>query len=124
LRRKLLANGVSSAFIEAELDALAIEGLQSDRRCGETYLAQRAAKGYGPDRIAPELRERGLAAELVAELIDESGIDWCERAAQVRLKKFGASMPRDFRERARQMQFLHYRGFSGEQIDAAMQNGD
>lgn len=74
--------------------------------------------------MALELRERGFAAEQVAELIDECGIDWCERAAQVRTKKFGASMPRDFRERARQMRFLHYRGFSGEHIDAATQNGD
>lgn len=124
MRRKLLVHGFSSAIVEAELDALASEGLQSDRRCGETYLAQRAARGFGPERMALELRERGLAADQVAELIDACDIDWCERAAQVRAKKFGASMPRDYRKRVRQMRFLHYRGFSGDQIDAATQNGD
>ncbi|MCC6203289.1 MAG: regulatory protein RecX [Gammaproteobacteria bacterium] len=124
LRRKLLASGYSSAFVETELHALATEGLQSDRRYGEIYLAQRAARGFGPERIAPELRQRGLDPEQVDELIDGCGVDWCQRAAQVRAKKFGVAVPDEFPERARQIRFLAYRGFAGAQIDAALESGE
>jgi len=41
-------------------------------------------------------------------------------ATEVRLKKFGTAEPRDFKEKARQMRFLQYRGFEQEHIQAAL----
>ena len=70
------------------------------------------------------LGEGGLEAALVADVLAESGQDWNELAAEVRCKKFGASLPADFNRKAKQMRFLQYRGFSAEQINAAMKQDD
>jgi regulatory protein len=36
------------------------------------------------------------------------------------VKKFGRSRPAEFRDKARQMRFLQYRGFEPDQIRAAV----
>jgi len=46
--------------------------------------------------------------------------DWRALAREVRVRRFGARPPLDFRDRARQSRFLEYRGFTAEQIRAAM----
>jgi regulatory protein len=38
----------------------------------------------------------------------------------VRVRKFGEGHPIEFKEKARQMRFLEYRGFTGEQINTAL----
>ena len=98
------------------LDRLAREGLQSDRRYAESYLDSRARKGYGPARIRLELRERGVADELVEDCLDALAIDWMDILHSVREKKFGAAAPGGYADRARESRFLQHRGFSGEQI--------
>ena len=71
-------------------------------------------------RIELDLGERGLDAALVQDVLAESGQDWNELAAEVRRKKFGASLPVDFNRKAKQMRFLQYRGFEQAQIQAAV----
>jgi len=39
----------------------------------------------------------------------------------VRRKRFGAEPPRDFHERAKQARFLQYRGFTSDQVRAALE---
>jgi regulatory protein len=41
-------------------------------------------------------------------------------AREVRLKRFGPTPPENFKERARQMRFLQYRGFELTQINGAL----
>ena len=110
----------AEAEIGAVLDDLAAENLLSDQRFTESYIRQRVGKGYGPDRIRQELRQKGVDPELLELALDEADVDWVERAAEVRLKKFGSSPPSDFKEKARQLRFLNYRGFSGEFAGAAL----
>jgi regulatory protein len=50
--------------------------------------------------------------------------DWGRAAREARRRKFGASPPADYRERAKQARFLQYRGFSSEQIRAALGPGE
>jgi regulatory protein len=38
----------------------------------------------------------------------------------VRRRKFGEAKPKEYKEKARQMRFLEYRGFTGEQIRIAV----
>ena len=38
----------------------------------------------------------------------------------MRLKKFGAARPEDFKEKAKQLRFLNYRGFGGEFASVAV----
>ena len=107
--------------IAAVLDDLQAESLLSDQRFTESYIRQRVSKGYGPDRIRQELRQKGVAGELLEIALEQAEIDWVERAAEVRLKKFGPTPPPDFKEKARQLRFLNYRGFGGEFAGAALE---
>jgi regulatory protein len=116
LGAKLRARGADPSTLETVLDALAAERLQSDARYAEQYLRQRAEKGYGPLRIAQELRQRGIAESQVDEALARQEFDWAEQASAVRAKRFGRMPPRDIRERAKQVRFLEYRGFAADQI--------
>lgn len=92
------------------------EGLQCDLRFTEAFVHHRISRGYGPRRIARELKEKGVSDELRQEFIDERDPQWLERIVEVRELKFGSKVPEDYKEQARQSRFLQYRGFSSEQI--------
>lgn len=120
LERKLGDLGVQAPLVTAVLDELAERKLQSDERFAEVFVRSRAQKGHGPRSIGAELRSRGLDAEQVAAALAASGYDWSERAAEVRQDRFGRVLPADPREKARQLRFLQYRGFSGADCARAL----
>lgn len=124
LRRKLVRRGVGEGEAEELVAGLAGARLQSDGRFTEQYAASRRERGYGPLRIAAELRERGITGELIARLAGTNDPDWGERARAARDKRFGATRPGNARERARQERFLQYRGFTSEQIRRAFDSDD
>jgi len=114
LTRRLERRGFPADTAAAVIEGLVAERLLSESRFVEQFVRQHAGRGHGPQRIRAELRERGVTA---AE-------DWAAIAREVRRKRFGLSPPGDYRERARQARFLQYRGFSAEQIRAALGPGD
>ncbi|ARU64496.1 recombination regulator RecX [Histophilus somni] len=62
---------------------------QNDKRFAENYLYYRAKRGYGLQRIRQELYQlKGIPAELINEIEQESEIDWNEIVLQVLNKKF------------------------------------
>lgn len=93
------------------LEQLLDQGLQSDARFAEQYVASRRRKGYGPTRIRAELRERGIADQLVAACLDEQSEEWKALMRQVAEKKFGGDPAADRRDLARRGRFLAARGF-------------
>ena len=117
---KLAVRGYADAEIAAALDGLVADGLISDARFAEAFIASRLRKGQGPVRIRMELKKRGVADDIVQVYLDEPDVDWVELAIQVRQRKFGGSVPAEFSKQARQMRFLEYRGFTSEQIRAAI----
>ena len=119
LRTKLGRKYASAALINSLLETLAGEGLQSDQRFAEAYLAMRQRQGKGPQLIKMELRQKGISERLIAELFDIEVADWEACAQNQRIKKFGQALPADPKERARQMRFLQSRGFSTQQIRRA-----
>lgn len=78
----------------------------------QEYVRSRAARGFGPQRILLELGQRGVDPALAADRVWAEDMNWTQHAARVRSKRFGGAMPRDVRERARQVRFLEYRGFT------------
>ena len=117
---KLLVKGFEPSLIENVVEQLVAERLLSDERFVEAFVRSRSNRGYGPRRIEAELRERGISDELSDERLaagpSEEETDWVARAAEVRRRKFGEELPKDFQERARQMRYLEYRGFTHDQI--------
>ncbi len=124
LVQRLLKRGHPAVLVASVVEALAAEQLLSESRFVEQFVRQHAARGHGPVRIRAELRQRGVADDEIDAAIDTAGEDWVAGAREARRRKFGVSPPGDYRERARQARFLQYRGFSAEQVRAALGPGD
>jgi regulatory protein len=124
LTRKLKRRAYQADDIGRALDALSAEGWQSDRRFAESFVRNRVSRGLGPVRIRRELGERGVDRELTDAALAACDEDWLSRAEAVRQKRFGAALPRDIRERGRQVRFLAYRGFPQEQIGRVLRGID
>ena len=120
LHRKLLNKGFESVAIQPVLQVLVEQGLLSDERFTEAFINSRLHRGSGPVKIAMELQQRGVSDELVDIHLDERAPQWMQSAIEVRSKRFGPAIPHDFKERARQMRFLQYRGFTMSQIQQAV----
>ena len=117
---KLRLRHFPDELITPELDKLEHENLQSDRRFTEAYVHMRQMAGFGPVRIREELRQRGISGDLINTYLIESDTIWAQRAAEVRLKRFGTQPLIDFTDRAKQARFLNYRGFNQQQIDTVL----
>lgn len=122
LVRKLGSRGFDTAMVEVAVADLKADGLLSDSRFAETFVNSRFRRGSGPQKIAAELRERGIAADLIHLCIEAFDDQWRQRVREVREKKFGTDLPGDFSERSRQMRFLQQRGFTAEQISGAFKD--
>lgn len=118
LLHKLTARDFALADIEPLLDRLTAQRLQSDARFAEIYVRMRSGRGYGPQRIRAELRERGVAAKLIDHELATLASAETGRIADIWRGKFAGQLPQDYRERTRQMRFLQQRGFSPAAIHA------
>lgn len=122
LRRKLLARGHPEPAVETVLAGLEAKKLVSDARFVTSFVHHHAQRGQGPVRIRAQLRQQGITADIADTALEEAEVDWISRAAAVRRRKFGADPPRAAAERAKQARFLQYRGFSSDQIRAAIKS--
>lgn len=120
LAARLTERGFEAATAQAAVERLVQEKLLDDSRFAEHFVAYHASRGQGPVRIAHRLREAGVAAELIAAVVDANAADWRRRCAEVRRKRFGAREPGSWAERGRQARFLSQRGFSADQVRAAI----
>ena len=109
LARKLERAGFEEADIGALLDEFEQKNWLSDRRFAESWVADHRAKA-GSVKLAFELRQRGVAEDVIAAVLGEQRESELERAHEVWRKKFGVP-PADAADKARQMRFLQSRGF-------------
>jgi regulatory protein len=123
LSRKLKERGFTPEAIEAALAELQSSNSLNDERYGQNVVRYRSRRGQGPARIRQELRKAGVNAELADAAVKagEDTPDFAKVARETRVRKFGAEVPKDWKERARQARFLQYRGFSNDHIRAAME---
>ncbi len=120
LAMRLTERGFEAATATAAVERLVQEKLLDDARFAEHFVAYHSNRGQGPVRIAHRLREAGVAAELVSAAVDANSAEWRRRCAEVRRKRFGARLPASWAERGRQARFLSQRGFSSDQVRAAI----
>jgi regulatory protein len=124
LATRLLRKGYPPDFVTAAVEAVVQEGLLREERFAEQFVSQQSGRGRGPVRIRMGLREKGVDPEMVEQAFGSAGTDWVQAAREARRRKFGPDLPADARERAKQARFLQYRGFSSDQIRAALGPGD
>jgi regulatory protein len=119
LRQKLEEQGFDAQVVAEAVSELVEGGVVNDARYAEHYVAYHAERGQGPVRIAADLRELGLRAEVIQAALD-AGPDWRQRAREVRIRRFGLAEPQTWTQKAKQGRFLQYRGFSSDHIRAAL----
>ena len=121
LKNKLLSRfSENESEIDVVLANLSAEGLQCDARFCESYIRVRAERGYGPQRLQQELRQRGVDEALISDALSCCDIDWWQQAEAQLIKKFGEGAPRDYKARAKRMRFLQYKGYSQDQINVTL----
>jgi regulatory protein len=117
---RLVARGFLRPAAEQAVESLRQEQLVDDGRFAEHFVAYHANRGRGPVGIAHRLREAGVAPEAIAAAVDAGAADWRRRCAEVRRKRFGTKLPATWAEKGRQARFLTQRGFSADQVRAAV----
>jgi regulatory protein len=124
LVRKLANAGYDHAVADAAVKQLTADGLQDDRRFVELFIQSRINQGKGPVRVQAELGQKGLPGGLVDQVLDDTEVDWYELASNVKVRKFGSDVPKDYKTKAKQMRFLQQRGFEQSHIQSAVSGAD
>lgn len=116
LRTKLLPHAQEGTpdqqrdAVEAVLDELEKRNWLSDARAAEMMVNSRRPR-FGAQRIAHELRQKGIAENLIGDVLPGLKETELEAAQEVWRKRFG-SLPQDQKEKAKQVRFLQSRGFA------------
>lgn len=106
--------GKDTDEITAILDDFKTRGWLSDKRFTEMLVHARKTK-FGSARVANELREKGVADELISSAVAEIKLNELDNARNVWQKKYKASA--ETREEwAKQARFLQSRGFGFDVI--------
>ena len=111
MRRKLKQKNFTDDEIEVCLEKLINNNLLSEERFTESYINMRKRRGYGPERIAQELRERGVSEDQFAEFLDRNNPDWQTVMHQQYCKKYGNQLVNDYAEKVKRAKHLQLRGF-------------
>ena len=122
LKKKLEPHAKNSEELSSLLDTLEQRGFLSAERMLEQVIHMRKSK-FGSQRIVHELREKGIAENLIAAALPNIRETEQESAREVWRKKFG-TMPADAKELGRQMRFLMGRGFTAEVIHQVLRHAD
>ncbi len=110
LRDKLRRKGYENEVVTPVIEQLEKDGLLSDARFAEAYLAFRSRRGFGPRRLYQELEQRGIDSHIVTKALNEEPLNWLVLIEKVWQKRFG-KLPSNLSEKAKQYSFLQYRGF-------------
>jgi regulatory protein len=118
LLSKLALRGFSRDDVQPVIDQLAEQGWQDDLRYAENYARFRIQKGYGPLHVKQELKQNGIAAFDLEDIVKEEAGSWMALLEQVYSKKYPHDAVLDRSEWAKRSRFLLHRGFSGAMISA------
>jgi len=117
LKLKLHKKFEAISEIEEVITKLESNNLLNDFRFAETYARIRKRKGFGPNKIHYELKNKGIKESISNEIISaEDG--WGDAALQAFKKKYKDGISEDTKERLKQKNFLHNRGFSFKEIES------
>lgn len=124
LEEKLRSREFHADDIEDAINRCAELDLVNDERVGERFVEIRAAdRGWGPHRLAAELRHRGVSsadAERQSRVSDELAAAAMATALRKLEQRAPAQWWRDGQRRARMVSSLITRGFEAEAAIAAV----
>nr|WP_261925145.1 regulatory protein RecX [Shewanella sp. NFH-SH190041] len=95
-------------------------GYLDDERFAGLLLRSHIAKGHGPVRIRQAFMQKGLARDLIAQVLDASDCDWFELAREKALRKYQLPKTSDHKEKAKRIRYMMSQGFSYDQVAYAL----
>jgi regulatory protein len=114
LHAKLLPHVQEGDDLNAVLDGLERNNWLSDARAANLLVDSKRGR-FGTQRIAHELRQKGIAESIIDQAVPQLRETELDAAREVWQRKFGA-LPQDQKEKAKQARFLQSRGFSLDTI--------
>ena len=126
LQTKLAKKFEQTDWIISAVEKLKSEGLQSDQRFTEAFVAMRLRQGKGALVIRMELKEKGISSSLIDEYLTSPAeqTDWNLLAWKTYQKKFGDTPIADLKDKARRIRFLTARGFSATNIQSVLKRSN
>ena len=122
LYAKLLPHVQEGENLDAVLNDLEKRGWLSDERAA-TQLVNAKRSRFGFQRITHELRQKGIAEELISAALPALKESELEVARGVWQRKFG-TLPQDAKEKGKQMRFLQSRGFALDVVFKLLRHDD
>jgi len=111
IKRKLKQKSFEDDEIEQVVQRLLENNLLSEERFTESYINMRKRKGYGPVRIAQELRQRGVDTDFFESFLDRSNVEWRHVMQRQHEKKYGNELVDEYAEKVKRAKYLQGRGF-------------
>lgn len=122
LHAKLLLKATPDDDVDRVLDELAARGWLSDFRAAEQLVRMRRNR-FGMQRIAHELRQKGIGEDLINDALPQMKDTELEAARSIWQRKFGIA-PGDAKEKAKQLRFMQSRGFMPDVIFKVLRGTD
>lgn len=119
LQYKLARRGYAENITDQALQWCREHDLQSDIRFAQAYARQRAGRSYGPLIIQAELRQKGVADELIEDAIADLNDQWLDGAIKFLSKRRDDLS--DYKQRGKAYQALCRKGFSGDVAKRALE---
>jgi regulatory protein len=114
--------GANADFAHQLISWCEQHGFIDDIRYSESFIRRQINKGLGLMRIKNDAFQKGISLDLVETIIEGLQIDWYIQAQSAYNKKFSTTSDCfDFKEKAKRMRYMSYRGFNHDQIEFAMQ---
>jgi regulatory protein len=122
LQQKLKPHVQEGENLDAVLDELEKCNWLSDARATTQWVDAKRSR-FGSQRIAYELRQKGIPENLISNAWPKLKETELDAAREVWQRKFGVE-PQDAKEKAKQVRFLQSRGFSMEVIFKVLRHED
>ena len=93
------------------IDELITKDYLSDLRFSEQYVKMLVNRGYGFNKIKYELKLKGISEDRVLELLNNSDINWQNKALELAHRKYGDRKITDQKELLKIQRHLYSKGF-------------
>lgn len=121
MRQKLSRKGFEEDSITQVIEDLTSLNYLSDQRFAEAFCRSKSAKPLGKQRILNELKQKGISEEQAKQALCSLDVDWFELALNLKQRKFGDAVERDYQKKSKQMRYLLYRGFGYDEVRYAIE---
>jgi len=121
---KLSVKCESLDIVYAVVEFLIENKYLSDERFTESYIRFRRNRGFGPNKIRTELKDKGINNNMIDDHLNVNSSIWFDTAQNQYKKKYGDDRVKDYNTWAKRARFMQSRGFSMEHIQVTLPSVD